>query len=292
MTDPRQRVAASKSGNEPRAIAICADDYGVDDAVNEAIVDLAIRGRLTATSVLVDGASLEQAADVLSALPLDIGLHLNFTDAIGDLSTKQVMPLWTLILRAHARLLDKSWVRAGVERQLDRFETLFGRGPDYVDGHLHIHQLPIIRDVLVETFAQRYNRGPLWIRDTRLPPAMYTQGPWVSRVKTWVIGHLGMATLAEQVKRHGWASNRGFAGVYDFTRPHPPFFEMFQSWCAHCDSGALIMTHPSTRALPGDPIGQARVAEYQALTSDALGDYLVAQQIRVGRLSQLLSTLP
>jgi len=281
-----------RNGPQARVIAICADDYGVDTAVNDAIVDLASKERLTATSVLVDGAALEQAKQALSPLALDLGLHLNFTDAIGNLTAKDVMPLSTLIVRSHARLLSKEWVRAGVERQLDRFEALFGRGPDYVDGHLHIHQLPIIRDVLTEALEKRYGRGSLWIRDTRPSLSMQAHGPWLSRIKTWVIAHLGMATLVKRAKQRGWETNHGFAGVYDFTRPHPPFFDMFRDWCGHCESGALIMTHPSRKALPGDPIGQARVAEYETLNSDDLSQYLASQQIKVGRLSQLLSDLP
>lgn len=292
MTEQTQTVSATKDGLEPRIIAICADDYGVDAAVNDAIVDLAKKGRLSATSVLVDGAALGQAKQALSPLPLDLGLHLNFTDAIGDLHTKDVMPLPKLILRAHARSLDKQWVRSGVERQLDRFEALFGRGPDYVDGHLHIHQLPIIREALIEALEHRGGGGSLWMRDTRPPPSMQAHGPRLSRIKAWVIAHLGMATLAKRAERHGILSNRGFAGVYDFTRAHPPFFDMFRDWCGHCESGALIMTHPSTHALPGDPIGQARVAEYGVLISDELGHYLASQRLKVGRLSQLLSNLP
>jgi predicted glycoside hydrolase/deacetylase ChbG (UPF0249 family) len=223
---------------------------------------------------------------------VDIGLHLNFTDAIGQLSGASVQPLSHLILRAHARQLSPQWISQSIERQLDRFESLFSRGPDYVDGHLHIHQLPMIREALVAALERRYRDQPLWIRDTRSPPAMTQAWSWSDRLKPWVIGHLGMARLAKQSLERGWPSNRGFVGVYDFTRDHPPFFEMLKFWCSHCVSGSLIMTHPAERCLPNDPIGQSRVDYYRVLGGKALGDYLTEKDIHIKRLSQVLSTFP
>lgn len=275
-----------------REIAVCADDYGVDSSVNEAIVDLAAQGRLSATSVLVDGSAVDHASVNLSPLPLDIGLHLNFTEVIGQLNNNDVRPLGHLILRAHARLLNHQWVSGGIKRQLDRFESLFGRAPDYIDGHLHIHQLPVIREVLLEALEQRYRGLPLWIRDTRSPKAMRQPWSWSDRVKPWVIGHLGMARLAEQSLKRGWRTNQGLAGVYDFTREHPAYLEMLKFWCSHCPSGSLIMTHPAKRSLSGDPIGQSRVDEYQVLGSETFGQYLTEHAIQIRPLSQVLSTLP
>jgi len=150
-----------------RQVAICADDFGVDQAVNDAIVDLAAQGRLSATSVLVDGAAVQSANELLGPLALDIGLHLNLTDAIGQLKAADVKPLTRLILKSHARQLNHQWVRAAIERQFDRFEGLFGKPPDYVDGHLHVHQLPIIRDMLMDVLSRRYLGPKIWLRDTR-----------------------------------------------------------------------------------------------------------------------------
>lgn len=288
----RSTIAVSASVGAGIVIGICADDYGVDKTVNDAIVDLGYRGRLSATSVLVDGPELTDVGRLLSPISLDVGLHLNFTDAIGDLSVADVLPLGQLIVRAHARLLNQHWVRQGIQRQLDRFEVLFGRAPDYVDGHLHIHQLPIIRETLVESLNQRYGQQALWIRDTRASMSKHGYHAWAGGIKPWVIGHLGMATLVKLSQRHGWLTNRGFAGVYDFTRPHPPYNEMLRFWCSHCENGALIMTHPSTQAIAGDPIGQSRVEEYKTLASDEFGQYLQESRLYIERPSQLLSGLP
>ena len=275
-----------------REVAICADDFGVNQAVNDAIVDLAAQGRLSATSVLVDGEAVQSANILIGPLDLDIGLHLNLTDAIGQLKVADVKPLIGLILQAHARQLNYQWVRAGIERQFDRFEGLFGKVPDYVDGHLHVHQLPIIRDVLIDVLNRRYYGQKIWLRDTRSPPGLKQSWSWSDRFKPWLIGHLGMSGLAKQSQSNGWQTNQGFAGVYDFTREHPAYADMLKRWCAHCKTGSLIMTHPAKQSVAGDPIGQSRVGEYRVLGSEAFGQYLLEEKIRVSRLSQVFSTLP
>ena len=286
------------SGAEPSTVpprigvAICADDFGVDEAVNDAIVELAKARRLSATSVLVDATRAQPDGPALKELPLDIGLHLNFTEVVGDLRCSDVMALKRLILVTHSGLLDRRWVERTVDRQLDRFEEIFNRAPDYVDGHLHIHQLPVIGNALLHALARRYPNDSIWIRDTRALPGVERGWPWADRFKTWAVGHLGMARLAREASALGFGLNRGFAGVYDFTGHHPDFMDMMDSWLALCKSGSLIMTHPSRSQLPGDPIGKARVQEYEALTSDAFSQLLQRHGLSVERLSQMASSLP
>lgn len=183
-------------------------------------------------------------------------------------------------------------MRAGIERQFDRFEGLFGRAPDHVDGHLHVHQLPIIREVLVDALNRRYRGQKIWLRDTRSPIGMTPSGSWSDRFKPWLIGHLGMADLAKQARANGWQTNQGFVGVYGFTREHLAYEDMPKRWCAHCTTGSLIMTHPAKQTLSSDPIGQSRVEEFQVLGSEAFGQYLSNENIRIARLSQVFSTLP
>jgi len=129
-----------------------------------------------------------------------------------------------------------------------------------------------------------------WVRDTRAGALGGSTG--AERFKSWVVGHLGMGHLARQATRHQLGRNRGFFGVYDFTGEHRPFMQMIQGWLGAAQPGALVMTHPATGALANDPIGQARVREYQALGSAAFGDLLQVNHIRLTRLSQTLSSLP
>lgn len=289
--DSELQAANDDSARESlKEVIICADDYGVDPNVDAAIVELAAQGRLSATSVLVDADISSESIDAIALLDIDVGLHLNFTEVFGQLSSQNVMPLSKLIIRAHARLLSRSWVKANIERQLDRFEALFGHVPDYVDGHLHVHQLPIIRDELIEALSRRQLPTGFWIRDTRA--GAMSGWPWSERFKSWVIGHLGMSRLASLAARAQFSRNRGFFGVYDFARTHRPFMQMLDTWLSEAQAGALIMTHPARQVIANDPIGQARVAEYEGLASDGLLQLLQLRQARLVRASQTLSSLP
>jgi len=273
-----------------KMVAICADDYGIDAQIDQAILDLAGQGRLTGASVLVDAPISAEMADALSQSSIDIGLHLNFTEVLGEMSQQQVMPLRTLILRAHARLLSRAWVKQSIERQLERFETLFHRVPDYVDGHLHVHQLPVIAEQLIASLSQRQLPGGFWIRDTRA--GALAGSPWSERFKSWVIGHLGMSGLARRAQAAQLQTNRGFYGVYDFSAAHRAFLIMMQQWLAQAQTGALIMTHPARQAVQGDPMAQARVQEYEGLGSEEFAQLLATHGVQLGRASQMLSGLP
>jgi len=288
-------VAATEAGKTEAdrswtSVAICADDFGVDPQVDAAIVELAAIRRLNATSVLIDAGISEASVASLAELDIDVGLHLNFTDTLGDLTPHDVMSLKSLIVRAHARLLSRDWVRQTIERQVSRFEARFGRCPDYVDGHLHVHQLPVIREVLLEVLSARELPAGFWVRDTRAGALTGSTGS--ERFKAWVVGHLGMANLAGKAEHQHIAHNQGFFGVYDFTSAHRPFMQMMQDWLAGAKSGALVMTHPAAAQLNGDPIGQARVQEYVALGSPEFGALLQDSGVRLERLSQTLSSLP
>ena len=96
MSGSGRRLRVETSGR--RRIWLCADDYGISPAVNTAIRDLVVRGRLNATSVMVVAPSLHRseavALDVLNAAAprVAIGLHLTLTAPFRPL-TKGFAPL-------------------------------------------------------------------------------------------------------------------------------------------------------------------------------------------------------
>lgn len=294
MGSDQFHTKATPGADTTKLVAICADDYGVDPQVNQAIVELARLGRLNATSVLIDAVlddtQFTQQVQALAPLDIDVGLHLNLTEVLGDLTTEDVKPLKSLIMAAHLRRLSMSWIRDSIERQIGRFEQRFGRCPDYVDGHLHVHQLPMVREQLLCALADRQLPDGFWIRDTRAGDVSASSAS--ERLKSWVVGHLGMGGLAELASRRQLKRNHGFFGVYDFTGAHRPFMQMMQGWLAAAQPGALVMTHPATGVLDGDPIGNSRVQEYCSLASPAFGELLQIHDVRLARLSQVLSSVP
>jgi len=276
---------------DPRSftqVCICADDFGLESGVDQGIAALAARGKLTAVSCLSMGPTFVRDADMIRGLDIDIGLHLNFTESLGQPGL--FMPVGKLILSAYLRILPASRINEQINRQLDAFESIMGRAPDFVDGHLHVHQLPQIRESLIEQLTKRYGNNPsLWMRDT-MPGPLRGSLPVAQRLKAYLIGSLGAKRLKAIAARAGIRTNDGgFFGVYDFARPHPPYPQMLEAWFAQMRQGALLMVHPAQSIQPGDLFGQDRVEEYEVLGGPVFENLLMRMGIRPARLSGILT---
>ena len=145
---------------ELRHIWLCADDYGLSPAVSAAIRDLIARRRINATSVMMPAPSFSpseaSALDEAAAGHGAIGLHVTLTAPFRPLSAGfaptrdgAFLPLAAMAGRALARWLRPEDLEVEIARQFAAFQAAFGRTPDYVDGHQHIHVFPQIREALL-----------------------------------------------------------------------------------------------------------------------------------------------
>ena len=258
-----------------KRVLLCADDFGLHTEVDAAILELAASGRLGATSCLVDGPGFELGAARLNQTALQVGLHLNFTESFPRGGTV-AHPLHHLLMIAWLRRLSLAEIRAEIARQLDRFAAVMGRLPDYVDGHQHVHQFPVIRDALfLEIAARCLETGwRPWLRSTvagtfgDLPPG--------TRLKSLIIERLGAAAFRHRAQHHGHRVNQRLLGVYDFQGGREGYLALTRHWLAVAGDGDLIMCHPAKASVPGDALGKQRVAEFDILAS-ALLDAELAQ---------------
>ena len=263
-------------------IVVCADDYGLESGVDAAIVALANKRRLSATGCLVTAPGFVQSASALKALPIDVGLHLNFTENLGPPGSYR--SLGALIAAAYTGRLSAQAVRVQIDQQLDLFHARVNRTPDFVDGHLHVHQLPVIREQLVEALRARYPGRLPWLRDTR-PTHLSSSLPWMQRIKAHVIGALGGRAFSVLAQHIGAEQNNGFAGAYDFSRSHPDYAWMLDQWLPHASAWTLLMTHPAKSASPALAFGRDRQREFQVLDSDDFPALLARYNLRITRLS-------
>lgn len=82
-----------------RSVILCADDFGLADGVSRGIVELAWKGRLSATGAMTNMPGWRRAAPDLKPLKdrIAVGLHLNFTVGVPlgempDLAADGVFP--------------------------------------------------------------------------------------------------------------------------------------------------------------------------------------------------------
>lgn len=234
----------------PRRIWLCADDYGISPGVNRAIRDLIERGRLNATSVMVVGPAIgRDEVDALRAAAATsprcaIGLHVTLTAPFRPL-TMHFQPVdgglflsFPKLLRAGLlRRLDPEIIRAELMVQFSAFSDMFGRAPDFVDGHQHAQLFPQVRDAFLAAVQEAAPNA--WVRQGGRNQALVQR---LAAPKALFLDILS-AQFRTRALRAGLAFNPAFAGAYDFSR-QPDFGSLMRQFLDGLPDGGLIMCHP------------------------------------------------
>jgi predicted glycoside hydrolase/deacetylase ChbG (UPF0249 family) len=275
--------------------ALCADDYALTPAVSRGILELLGAGRLTAVSVLVTSPGSAGAAGELTPFAdiADIGLHLNLTlgaplGAMPGLAPSDRFPaLGRLVPSALLGRLPAAEIAAEIARQIDAFAEHFGRLPDYVDGHQHVHALPVIRDALLRTLAEKGLAGRFWLRDPGDRLHAILARPL--KRKSLAVAAL-TAGFATQAAASGFALNEGFAGFSDFDASRD-YAAIFAASLRSPGPKHLVMCHPghSDAVLERlDPATSSRDTELAFLLSPRFPDVLATRSAALMRLSEAL----
>jgi predicted glycoside hydrolase/deacetylase ChbG (UPF0249 family) len=269
-----------------RRIWLCADDYGIAPGVNAAIRDLVARGRLNATSVMVLAPSFSRAeADSLAQLNAQgrrvaIGLHVTLTHPFQPLTPgyrpvrQGAFPSLGMTMGAAlARRLDARALATEIAAQFEAFANAFGRAPDFVDGHQHVHLFPQVREAFLATTA-RLAPGA-WARQggSAAPPRL-------ADPKGLLIDRLSRR-FRIQAAEAGIATNPAFAGTYTF-QAGADFAAAFSRFLDGLPDGGLIMCHPGfvdAELARLDPLTTLREREYAYFAGDAFPAALQAQRV-------------
>jgi predicted glycoside hydrolase/deacetylase ChbG (UPF0249 family) len=273
-------------------IILCADDYGQNAAISQAIVELIKAKRLSATSCLTTSPMLEDCGKLLLPLKeqIDLGLHLNLTEG-KPLTTmlESFDPLKTLLLKATLRQLDKATLAAEFNAQLDKFVDVFGQLPDFLDGHQHIHQFPVIRDVVLDLYNERLRANGTYLRCTYEPGSLGRVKD-VAYLKQLVIQLCGGIAFREEIDKDSIPHNNSFAGIYNFKHSHD-YADFFPRFLKQINNGGLIMCHPGMMGVAGsteeDEIITARHNEYNYFSSNGFIKVCNENHIRISRYKDL-----
>ncbi len=270
-----------------RNIWLCADDYGISPAVSAAIRDLIARRRINATSVMVaapsfrceDASTLLQAAGARAAIGLHVTLTAPFQPLSGGFAPARAgafLPLAAMAGRALARALAPKRLTSEIASQFAAFAAAFGRAPDYVDGHQHIHLFPQIREALLHEVKTAAPQA--WVRQCgRVAPARNgiadPKGLFLDRLSR------RFRNLAHE---HGVRTNPAFAGTYAFNA-RADFARLFPRFLAGMPDGGVVMCHPGAvdaelRRL--DPLTDLREREYAFFLSEGFPELLAGARRR------------
>jgi chitin disaccharide deacetylase len=144
-----------------KRVIFTADDFGLDEAVNEAVERSHRDGVLTSASLMVTAPAAADAIARAKRLPsLAVGLHLVLVQGVPALAQEDAAPL----VGRNGAFLDspaqagihyffnpsaRRALGAEIRAQFEAFRHT-GLALDHVDGHTHLHIHPTIFSLLLE----------------------------------------------------------------------------------------------------------------------------------------------
>ena len=286
-------MSARGSGNPAlRRIWLCADDYGISPSVNTAIRNLVMDGRLNATSVMVTAPGFHRseaiALNVLNAgaTRVAIGLHVTLTAPFRPMSADfwptrdgVFLSLQQMLLRGSLRLMRRRTLAIEIATQLKAFVTAFGRPPDFIDGHQHVHLFPKVREALLAVAKEAAPQA--WVRQCGSVAPLRRR---LSDRKGLLLDMLSR-TFRRKAQVLGIAINPAFAGTYHFAaRTAPDFATLFPTFLERMPDGGLIMCHPGfvdAELERLDLLTAQREREYAYFAGDAFPAVLRAHGVKL-----------
>ncbi|AAQ58833.1 ChbG/HpnK family deacetylase [Chromobacterium violaceum] len=259
-----------------KRLTLCADDFAQSGSISAGILQLVDAGRLSATSVLCQSPLWPELAGEIKARAdrVDVGLHFNLTHPFDA----PVKPLSHWLMKSQLRQLSQAALRDEALAQIDRFAEHYGRLPDFVDGHQHVHALPVIRDALFDAIRRRWQQdAPPYLRS---PDKLGHPGD--NRLKALVLRSV-CTNFDEQARERGFSTSPWFGGMYSLS-PQADFAGLMQAWLARAPDRALIMCHPG---LPtndaSDPIAASRGREFDFLSGSAFAELCLKHKVGIAR---------
>ena len=190
-------------------LIINADDFGIHQYVNKAIIEGHNLGVITSTSIIAQGNAFDNAVFLAKFCPnLKIGIHLTLVgEKLLEKSTKGSSLLSSnanKLRNGHTefikdylfgkiKLIDiKRELKAQVQKVLD---SDIGSNITHFDSHQHLHVLPGIVDIIID-LALEFN-----IKKVRVPSeSIFFFGDYKANIGR-IVGRTGLSCLAMLARR-------------------------------------------------------------------------------------------
>jgi hopanoid biosynthesis associated protein HpnK len=258
-----------------KKIIINADDFGLCEGVNRAVVKAHTEGLLTSATIMTNAAASEQAVQLAKSLPsLGVGLHLNLTEGKpllkdgpakclagpnGDFAAGPEKLFFLSITSRRIRHAIELEADAQIRWMLDK-----GLKLTHIDSHKHIHTIPPIFRIVCR-LAQKYGIAAIrWPMEAR----KFTDNHWPPPAPKGLARSRTITALAKinRLQNSAYFKTDAFLGIAHTGRIDLSFL---QSACRQNSAQVTeIMTHP---AFPEglDP-AKTRLLEQRKVELDAL----------------------
>ncbi len=192
-----------------KKLIVNADDFGLTEGVNRAIVDGHRNGIITSATLMANGMAFDSAVLAsLGAPGLGVGVHLNLTQGrpvspscrvpsiVGSEGSFYLSP-GILARRILMRKVEPREVEIELRGQIEKIAAA-GIRITHLDSHKHIHLLPPIFGVVVR-LAREFGidcvRCPIEPASSAMGPLQSGGKEWPRMARQYLLGR-GLSTLA------------------------------------------------------------------------------------------------
>ncbi|MCX5693737.1 MAG: ChbG/HpnK family deacetylase [Candidatus Omnitrophica bacterium] len=162
-----------------KRLVVNADDFGLDCAINQGIIQAYESGIVRSVSLMSCGVAFEEAVQLARRYPgLGVGVHLSLNEgdpvaaSLLGKDERHFLFFFRFLLKFFSREINSAQIYLEFEAQINKFIEA-GLRPTHLDGHKHIHMLPGILDVVLE-LARKF----------KIPSIRLSREPWLVSLKT------------------------------------------------------------------------------------------------------------
>ena len=283
-----------------RRLIVNADDFGLTEKVNQAIVECHEKGIVTSASLLANGAAFESAVALARRhKTLAVGAHLNLTEGRPVSSVRAASALVGSdggFSSAPLGLARKVFFRkigpADIETELRaQIEKILGAGLEvtHLDGHKHIHLVPAVFETVLR-LAKEYRipsvRCPVERPCNLVSLIRRRRGERLGVLKQYMLGRALAALAAGQKRKLARAGLHCPSHFFGITQTGFLDTECLAEILEELPEGiSEIMCHPgyvdaSLRGMPTRLFAQ-REMELKALTRPEIKALVTAHEIEL-----------
>ena len=140
-------------------IIVAADDFGISERATRNILFLISLGKIDRVSVMINGVYNEKEISELIRSGVKIDIHLDIAFLQNDAQRKNVSSIyrlthfcWNFILgKATSKKIKQEWTD-----QINKFHEVFGKYPDGINSHEHLHLFPPYFKIIL-SLQQQYS---------------------------------------------------------------------------------------------------------------------------------------
>lgn len=224
-----------------KKICICADDFGMSASISEGIIDLVKEKKIQAVSCILNKDVSLKYFKVLKRFKhkIDIGLHINLTENKKGINLK-FNNIFNVFSSLKLIIFRRDLITKQVKSQIKEFERRFEFKPKHIDGHHHIHQLPLVSSIIIKSI-------------TNFKPFVRQSGDNISNIISRRIAitksifiSLFSKNLILNLKKNNLYFNDSFSGIYEFNE-NTEYKKIFHKFLVNTKNNHLIMCHPAKK---------------------------------------------